>query len=300
MNASASLPDHPEGHLSPLDGGPTVLRMMLGAQLRRLREDKGISAEKAGYTIRASHSKISRMELGRVGFKERDVADLLTLYGVLDEAERAPILELVSRANEPGWWYNYNDLLPNWFEVYMGLEGAASIIRTYELQFIPGLLQTEDYARALIPLGFPEISEEELERRVQLRMRRQRRLLAGELRVWAVVDENALRRPIGGKAVMRAQVEHLIELSGRRNVTIQALPFNAGGHAAVSGAFSILRFPEATLPDIVYLEQLTSALYLDKPADIDRYLQVMNRLALEAAQPGDSREMLSRVLNRSS
>ncbi|WP_344452367.1 helix-turn-helix transcriptional regulator [Actinocorallia aurantiaca] len=273
--------------------------MMLGAQLRRLREEQGISAEKAGYTIRASHSKISRMELGRVGFKERDVADLLTLYGVTDEDERAPILDLVSKANEPGWWYNYNDLLPGWFEVYMGLEGAASIIRTYELQFIPGLLQTEDYARALIPLGFPEISDEELERRVQLRMRRQRRLLSGDLRVWAVVDENALRRPIGGKSVMRAQVEHLIDLSGRRNVTIQVLPFNAGGHAAVSGAFSLLRFPEATLPDIVYLEQLTSALYLDKPADIDRYLQVMNRLALEAAQPGDSREMLSRVLGRS-
>jgi len=274
--------------------------MMLGAQLRRLREEKGISAEQAGHAIRASHSKISRMELGRVGFKARDVADLLTLYGVDDEEERASVLELASRANEPGWWHNYSDLLPSWFEVYMGLEGAASIIRTYELQFIPGLLQTEDYARALIPLGYPDISKEELERRVQLRMRRQHRLLSGDLRVWAVVDENALRRPIGGKAVMRAQVEHLIELSGRRNVTIQVLPFNAGGHAAVSGAFSILRFPEATLPDIVYLEQLTSALYLDKPADIDRYLQVMNRLALEAAQPGDSREMLLRVLNRSS
>lgn len=300
MNASASLPEPPDGLPSPLDGGPTVLRMMLGAQLRRLREEKGISAEQAGHAIRASHSKISRMELGRVGFKARDVADLLTLYGVEDEEERASVLELASRANEPGWWHNYSDLLPSWFEVYMGLEGAASIIRTYELQFIPGLLQTEDYARALIPLGYPEISREELERRVQLRMRRQHRLLSGDLRVWAVVDENALRRPIGGKAVMRAQVEHLIELSGRRNVTIQVLPFNAGGHAAVSGAFSILRFPEATLPDIVYLEQLTSALYLDKPADIDRYLQVMNRLALEAAQPGDSREMLLRVLNRSS
>ena len=298
MNASASLPEHPEGHPSPLDGGPTVLRMMLGAQLRRLREEQGISAEKAGYTIRASHSKISRMELGRVGFKARDVADLLTLYGVLDDAERAPILDLVARANQPGWWHNYSDLLPGWFEVYMGLEGAASIIRTYELQFIPGLLQTEDYARALIPLGFPEISDGELERRVQLRMRRQRRLLAGDLRVWAVVDENALRRPIGGRSVMRSQVEHLIELSGRRNVTIQVLPFYAGGHAAVSGAFSILRFPESTLPDIVYLEQLTSALYLDKPADIDRYLQVMNRLALEAATPGDSREMLAKVLGR--
>lgn len=300
MNASASLPEPPDGLPSPLDGGPTVLRMMLGAQLRRLREEKGISAEQAGHAIRASHSKISRMELGRVGFKARDVADLLTLYGVDDEEERASVLELASRANEPGWWHNYSDLLPSWFEVYMGLEGAASIIRTYELQFIPGLLQTEDYARALIPLGYPDISKEELERRVQLRMRRQHRLLAGDLRVWAVVDENALRRPIGGKAVMRAQVEHLIELSGRRNVTIQVLPFNTGGHAAVSGAFSILRFPEATLPDIVYLEQLTSALYLDKPADIDRYLQVMNRLALEAAQPGDSREMLLRVLNRSS
>ncbi|MDX6740008.1 helix-turn-helix transcriptional regulator [Actinocorallia sp. A-T 12471] len=270
--------------------------MMLGAQLRKLREDRGISAEHAGYTIRASHSKISRMETGRVGFKERDVADLLTLYGVVDPGERDTMLELVARANEPGWWHNYNDLLPSWFEIYMGLEGAASLIRTYELQFVPGLLQTEGYARALIPLGYPEITGDELERRVQLRMRRQTRLHAADLRVWAIVDENALRRPIGGKAVMREQVEHLIELSTRPNVTIQVLPFNAGGHAGVSGAFSLLRFPEETLPDIVYLEQLTSALYLDKPADIDRYLQVMNRLALEAAQPEDSRDMLMRVL----
>lgn len=271
---------------------------MLGAQLRRLREGLEISTEEAGSTIRASHSKISRMELGRVGFKERDVADLLTLYRVTDPDERAATLELVRQANQPGWWHRDSDLLPAWFEVYMGLEVAASLIRTYEVQFIPGLLQTEEYARSVIGIELAELGEEELERRVHLRMLRQKRLLDGDLRFWAVLDENALRRPIGGRVVMREQTEHLLALTGLPNVTLQVLPFHAGAHAAVAGAFSILRFPEATLPDIVYLEQLTSALYLDKPTDIDRYTQVMNRVAVEAAQPDLSRGMLAKVLNK--
>nr|WP_222721439.1 helix-turn-helix transcriptional regulator [Actinomadura sp. HBU206391] len=280
-------------------GGPTVLRIVLGSHLRRLRERQNISAEDAGYAIRASHSKISRMELGRVGFKERDIADLLTLYGVVDPSERAVVLSLMEQANTPGWWHQYGDVLPSWFEVYIGLEEAASLIRTYEVQFVPGLLQTEDYARAVIRLGHPEASPGEIERRVRMRMTRRECLTGAEPPVlWAIMDEAALRRPMGGREVMRAQLEHLIEMSEMSNVTLQVVPFTAGGHAAAGGPFAILRFGEQSLPDIVYLEQLTSALYLDKPADVDKYLRTMNRLCVEAARPEHTSQVLSTLLNQ--
>jgi hypothetical protein len=277
--------------------GPTVLRRLLGAQLRRLRESKGIAREGAGYTIRASGSKISRLELGRVSFKERDVADLLTLYGVTDEQERVALLSLAREANTPGWWHRYGDILPGWFETYVGLEEAAELIRTYEVQFVPGLLQTADYARAVMTVGQAGAPAEEIERRVVLRMTRQKLLTRADApRLWAVVDEAALRRPIGGPAVMRAQIERLIETTRHPNVTLQVLPFRVGGHAAEGGAFTILRFPEPDLPDAVYVEQLTSALYLDKREDVDRYMEAMERLCIESDPPGRTAEILSGIL----
>ncbi len=279
-------------------GSPTVLRILLGTQLRRLRTGKGISREDAGYSIRASHAKISRLELGQVSFKERDVADLLTLYGVTDPGDRAPLLELARKANEPGWWHKYSDLLPSWFEIYIGLEGAASVIRTYENQFVPGLLQTPAYARAVIELAHENAPAGELERRVQLRTARQRRL-TGEspLTLWAVIDEAAVRRVLGGPEVMREQIEHLLELIAHHNVTLQIMPFDRGGHAAAGGPFSIMRFPERELPDVVYMEQLTSALYLDKVADSEHYVKVMDRLSVQAEQPRQTRAFLERLLN---
>lgn len=280
-------------------GGPTVLRIVLGSQLRRLREARGITCEEAGEAIRASHSKISRMELGRVRFRRRDVADLLSLYGVADEAERAAMLGLAERANEPGWWHSYTDILPNWFEVYIGLEEAASRIRCYEVQFVPGLLQTEDYARAVTLLGHPDAPGHEVERRVGLRMRRQS-LLEGDdpPHFWAVVDEAALRRPLGGVEVMRRQLRHLIELTELPHVTLQVVPFDLGGHAAAGGPFSILRFAERDLPDVVYLEQLTSALYLDKRDEVDHYLAVMERLCIDAEPATHIRDTLNRLLQQ--
>ncbi|HEY7484707.1 MAG TPA: helix-turn-helix transcriptional regulator [Streptosporangiaceae bacterium] len=278
-------------------GGPTVLRILLGAELRRLREARNISREQAGYAIRASDSKISRMELGRVGFKERDVSDLLSLYGVTDAEERAALTSLARQANTPGWWHSYSDVLPNWFEVYVGLEEAASRIRAYEVQFVPGLLQTEEYARAVTLLGYADAPEQEIDRRVRLRMMRQQ-LLVGEdaPHLWVVVDEAALRRPLGGRQAMRAQLERLIEASGQSNITIQVVPFHRGGHAAAGGPFSILRFAEPDLPDVVYLEQLTSALYLEKREDVDRYLAVMERLCLDAEPTSATVKILRRIL----
>jgi transcriptional regulator with XRE-family HTH domain len=278
-------------------GGPTVLRILLGSQLRQLREAKGIGREEAGYAIRASDSKISRLELGRVGFKERDVSDLLTLYGVTDERDREELLSLAAQANAPGWWHRYSDVLPSWFEVYVGLEEVAARIRAYEVQFVPGLLQTGDYARAVTMLGHPDASAEEIERRVTLRMTRQRLITAEDPpHLWAVVDEAALRRPVGGGEVMREQIRHLVELTGLPNVTLQVVPFEHGGHAAAGGPFSILRFSEPDLPDVVYLEQLTSALYLEKRDDIDRYLAVMERLCVEAEPVSATPDILKRIL----
>jgi transcriptional regulator with XRE-family HTH domain len=276
--------------------GPTVLRILLGSQLRMLREVKGITREEAGYAIRASGSKISRMELGRVSFKERDVTDLLRLYGV-DEDEAATLVELAIQANSPGWWHKYGDVLPDWFQVYVGLEEAASLIRLYEVQFVPGLLQTADYARAVVRLGQPGAATEEIERRISLRMGRQELLTKpGGPRLWAIVDEAALRRPIGGKEVMRAQLVQLLEATEQPQVTLQVMPFRSGGHAAEAGAFTIMRFPEPDLPDVVYLEQLTSALYLDKRDDVEKYTEVMERLSVEAESPERSVHILSGML----
>ncbi|MEW9549355.1 helix-turn-helix domain-containing protein [Nonomuraea sp. NPDC050783] len=277
-------------------GSPTVLRILLGTQLRRLRTEKGISREDAGYSIRASHAKISRLELGQVSFKQRDVADLLTLYGVTDPAERQQLLDLAKQANAPGWWHKYGDVLPGWFEVYIGLEGAASSIRTYENQFVPGLLQTPDYARAVIELAHEKATRAELDRRVALRTTRQRRLANG-LTLWAVIDEAVVRRTLGGPGVMRAQISHLLDATAERTITLQVMPFERGGHAAAGGPFSILRFPERELPDVVYMEQLTSALYLDKPADSDHYMEVMDRLSVQAETPRETRRFLERLLS---
>lgn len=280
-----------------LDGGPTVLRIIVGTHLRRLREVAGITPEAAGRAIRASHAKISRLELGRVGFKDRDVADLLTLYGVDDQEYRAFLLGLARQTNVHGWWHTYDDVVPRWFELYVGLEQAASLIRSYEVQFVPGLFQNQDYARAVVRLGHPSGSAAEVERRVSLRMARQALLTRPEApNVWAVIDESALCRPLGGEAVMRAQLAHLIDVAQLPNVTLQIVPFRSGGHAAAGGPFTILRFSDLDVPDVVYLEQLTSAVYLDKAKDVDHYLAVMECLCVAAQSVGDTAETLNKII----
>lgn len=277
--------------------GGTARRMVLGGQLRRLREAKGISREAAGYSIRGSGSKISRLELGRVSFKERDVADLLTLYGITEETQRQTFLDMVAQSSQPGWWHGYNDLMPAWFQDYVGLEESASRIETFEVQFVPGLLQTERYARAIVRRGLPGACDEEVERRVMLRMQRQKALEETYApSMWVAVDEAVLRRPIGGREVLREQLAHLLEISAHSSIELQIVPFDAGGSAAES-AFTILRFAEPELPDIVYLEHLGGAMYLDKPDDVDLYTRIARRLVNDAASPENTREMLSKRLN---
>ncbi len=272
-----------------------VPRILVGAYLRRLREARRISLEDAGNVIRASASKISRLETGRVGFKDRDIADLLTFYGVTEENERKTLRDLAVRANSPGWWHDYADVLPSWFDAYVGLEEAASQIRSYEVQFVPGLLQTEDYARSVIALGYSH--PKEISRRVGLRMARQAVLDRADPPILKMVlDEAVLMRPIGGRRVMKGQLRHLIEVSERPDVTIQVIPFSAGGHAAAGGAFSLMSFAEDEMPDVVYLEQLTSARYLDKPDLVGGYLAVMERLCASALTPAGSVQVLRETL----
>lgn len=279
-------------------GGPTVLRIVLGTHLRRLREANGFSREAAGEAIRGSHAKISRLELGRVGYKERDVADLLTLYGVLDQDQREEFLTLARHANNPGWWHKYSDVLPSWQETLLGLEEAAATIRTFDVQSVPGLLQTADYARAAAQLAHPTATPEEIERRVGLRMRRQQLLTRAEgPKLWAVMDEAALHRPFGTRAVMRDQLAHLLRIAEHPRVTLQLAPFHIGGLAS-SGPMTILRFGEPDLPDIVYLEQLTSALYLDKRSEVESYTMVMDRLCTAAETHTDSLRFLAEALER--
>lgn len=286
--------------MSAGEPGSVVRRMLLGSQLRRLRESRGITREAAGYSIRASESKISRMELGRVSFKTRDVEDLLTLYGITDDTERAALVGLAREANVAGWWHSYSDVLPSWFPTYVGLEGAASLIRVYEVQFVHGLLQTEAYAHAVVARGMKDATPADIDRRVSLRLERQKYLVSENAPdVHIVLDEAALRRPYGDREVMRGQLQHLIEFSERPNVRLQVMPFGFGGHAGESGAFTILSFPESDLSDVVYLEQLTSALYLDKREDVAQYEQVLQELQGDSPSPAQSRDLLRGLLQLS-
>ena len=285
--------------LFPRDDGPPAVRILVGAYLRRLRNECGLTRGEAGASIGAPESEIGRMELGRLSFIERDVLGLLSCYGVHDERERSVLLARVREANAPDRSHAYSDVTPNWFRRYLGLEATAALIRTYEVQCVPGLLQTEGYARAVTPLGPGAAWRDEIADRVRLRLDRQQVLTRPHPpKLWAVVDEAALRRPVGSTRVMRDQLEALIAIVTKLpNVRLQVLPLAAGGHAAAGGSFSILRFPQQDVPDLVYLEQLTSALYLNGRADVDFYFDAVNRLFVEAAPLEDTVRILDRIID---
>lgn len=274
----------------------TVRRILLGSLLRRLREQKNISMREAGYHIRATESKISRLETGKVSFKDRDVEDLLSFYGVNDPKEREQVLDLVREANTLGWWHSFGEVLPSWFEAYVGLESAASVVRAYEVQFIPGLLQCPEYVDAVVSANRSQ-SAMEIKRRVELRQRRQASLERPDAPIlWVVLDEASLRRPIGGPGVMKSQISYLIEQADRPNVTIQLLPYSVGAHAAEGGAFTLLRFAEADLPDVVYLEHLTGAQYIERPEDVEQYARAMDRISVDALHPDATIKALNALL----
>jgi transcriptional regulator with XRE-family HTH domain len=269
--------------------------MVLGGRLRRLRESRGIMSAEAGEAIRASRSKISRLELGRIGFKRRDVVDLLALYGVHDDLERDGWLAQVEQANASGWVHDYSDVLPEGGETRLELEQAAGVIRSYEVQFVPGLLQNADYARAVIRSDHPDASRAEVERRVDLQIERRQLLYCPQPpALWVVVDEAVLHRQPDGAMTLRQQLEHLIEITQLPHVTLQVVPFRTG--VAAGGAITLLRFSEPELADVVFLEQGTGALCLSKPADTDHYTQVMDRLSTFAETPEATIMILHRIL----
>ncbi|MFB9839060.1 helix-turn-helix domain-containing protein [Actinoallomurus acaciae] len=276
---------------------PTVRRRIVGAQLRRLRESRGLGRRQAADSIGVGESRLSRVETGRAGLDEEDVRRLLELYGISRQEERDALLTLVQEANRPGWLQAFSGAMPAWFRPYVDLEEAAQVIRTYEVQFVPGLLQTADYARAVISQGRAMPSAEETDRRVELRLRRQRILTEpNPTRLWAVIDEAALWRPIGGSEVARAQLRALLDAAQLQHITVQVMPFRVGGHAGEAGAFSILRFPEPELHDIAYVEQLTGAMYLERDDDMDSYGAAMERLCVQSASPQESMDLISKII----
>jgi transcriptional regulator with XRE-family HTH domain len=276
---------------------PTVRRRIMGAQLRRLRETSGVTRREAAASIGLGESKLSRIETGRVGLDEDDLQRLLKLYGIHEPDERDALLTLAREANRPGWLQDYSGAMPAWFRPYVDLEEAAQVIRTYEVQFVPGLLQTEDYARAVITQGRTDRPEEEVAARVELRLRRQRILTASNpTRLWAVIDEAALWRPIGGSDVSRAQLRALLDAARLQHITVQVMPFHVGGHAGEAGAFTILRFPDPELHDIAYVEQLTGAMYLERDDDMDSYGAAMERLCVQSASPEESMDLISKII----
>jgi hypothetical protein len=278
-------------------GSPTVLRMILGRQLQALREQAALSYQQAADAIYASEWTLRRIEAGKGALKPLNIKSLLVTYGITDVREIDAFLGLARDASRPGWWHTYTDVLPDWFTVAVGLEESAALIRAYQPQVVPGLLQTEAYARAITAASFPSEQGEDSERRVALRLARQDLLKRpAPPEYWVVLEETVLRRPIGGPDVMRGQVEYLIECAARPNITLQVLPFSAGWHPAMYGMFNLFRFPDDALPDVVYSEALTSAYYLNKPEETTKYTEALDRMAAQAATPDQTITILREIL----
>jgi transcriptional regulator with XRE-family HTH domain len=278
------------------ENSPTVRRRRLALELRRLREAARLTCEEVAEHLECSASKISRVETGRVSVSPRDVRDMLELYGV-PAAQRESLVQLARDSRQKGWWHAYSDTMQPQMATYIGLESAASEIRIYEVSLIPGLLQTEDYARAVIRAGMVNSPAEDIDRRVSLLMARQPAVVRDDPpKVWAVLDEAALRRRVGGSGLMRLQLEHLLAQAALPNVAVQVIPFAGGAHPAMGRPFIILVFPERVDTDVVYLEDLTSALYLEDVAEVDRYNVFFNHLRATALSFDDSAALITSVL----
>jgi transcriptional regulator with XRE-family HTH domain len=280
-----------------VSASPTVRRRQLGAELRRLREGAGLGIEDAAARLECSLSKISRMETGRVPVRSRDVRDLLDLYGVTDDAACEPLLTLARESRQRGWWQPYSDVVPSWLEVYLGLEAAAASISIFETGLVPGLLQTADYTRAVVRAMRPDVRDQEIERRVSLRMTRQQLVVKDEpVMLWVVLDEAVLRRPVGGPAVLRGQLLRILERAEFPHVTVQVLPFSAGAHAGLGASFTLLAFPEPADPEVVYVEELTSSFYVERLEEVRWHRIVLDHLRAAALSPDRSAEMIDEVV----
>ncbi|EST39472.1 XRE family transcriptional regulator [Streptomycetaceae bacterium MP113-05] len=273
---------------------PTVRRRRLGQELRRLRELRGMTAEEVADRLLVSQSKISRLENGRRSISQRDVRDLCGVYEVEDHRIVDSLMQMAKESRQQGWWHAFGDIP---YSVYIGLETDAASLRVYEPQVVPGLLQTRSYAAAVVAGALPEASTEDVEKRVQVRMRRQDRITdpGHPLRLWAVLDEATLRRAVGGPQTMVQQLEHLIELSRLPHLTLQVMPFAMGAHPGVNGQYAILEFPETTDSTVIYLEGVTSDLYLEKANDVQSYSVMYEHLRAQALNADQTREFIEEV-----
>lgn len=272
---------------------PTVRRRRLRSELRKLRTDLGLTIEdvqeRTGGDIRVS--TLSRWETGERSVRPNDLRALLDVYGVTDEQARETLLTLCRQAKERGWWQSYGSAVPGWFQFYVGLESEASTIHEYSGELVPGLLQTPDYYRAFLHTA---PADADIDPKIQVRTERQERLASadGAPEYWAVLNEAVVRRSVGSEVTMREQLEHLVKLADRSNVTIQILPFSAGVHPAMDGGFSILGFPEPSDPSVVYLENPAGSVYLEEAAEIDRFSRMFTHIIAKALSPEDSRRLL--------
>lgn len=274
---------------------PTARRRRLATALRQLREARKLSCMEVGETVGWSESKVSRIETGRTGIRSDDLDRLLDAYGV-DEPTRTALHSVRRQASHRGWWSTYGDALPSWFQGYVGLEDGAKSVMVYQGQLVPGLLQTDDYATAVMRAHQPSVASDEIERQLSARAARQALLTRSEpLELWTVLDEAVLHRVVGGREVMTAQLHRLRELAALPNVTLQVLPYTHGAHAAMGTSFIQMKFPEAGDTDIIYIEDLTTSQYLEKPADIERYRLVADHLRASALPPEASVSFLKRV-----
>ncbi|MEU9348079.1 helix-turn-helix transcriptional regulator [Streptomyces sp. NPDC048278] len=271
---------------------PTVRRRRLGQELRRLRELKGMTAEEVAERLLVSQSKISRLENGRRSISQRDVRDLCGVYEVEDQRVVESLMEMARDSRQQGWWHAFGDIP---YSVYIGLETDAESLRVYEPQLVTGLLQTRAYAEALVQGALPETSAADIEKRVQVRMRRQERITAehNPLRLWVVLDEAALRRLVGNRLVMREQLEYLIEMSQQPHITVQVLPFECGAHPGLNGQYAILEFADAADSSVVYLEGVTSDLYLEKAHDVQKYAVMYEHLRAQSLNVEQSRQFIA-------
>ena len=275
-------------------GAPTVLRMILGKRLQDLRLSAGVSLDEAAKALRVKPLTIRRLEKAEVSLKILYVELLLQTYGV-DRQEIDEFIELAEKANRPGWWHRYRDVLPGWFTAYVSLESGARTLRTYEPHYVTGLLQTRGYARAVLRAGFPNDSDEELERRVDLRLRRQSLLTKPAApTLWVVMEEAVLHRVVGGPDVMREQIDALLAAAEMEHVSLDIVPFSAGAHTGAFAAFTYFRFDEPELPDIVYTELLSGAVYLDQRSDVSAHLEAHNRMSLLTSTT-ESKALLNRM-----
>ncbi|MEU6365837.1 helix-turn-helix transcriptional regulator [Streptomyces sp. NPDC046931] len=275
---------------------PTVGQVVLGRRLVDLRERAGLKREEAARILRVAPATVRRMETAEVALKIPYLQLLLKAYGVSDE-EAGSFVQLAEEANKPGWWQRFHDILPGWFSMYVSLEGAAALIRQYEPHFVPGIMQTEDYARGVLRSGaVGQTSPEDIERHVALRMRRQALLTRENApRIWVVMEETALRRPVAGPHDMRTQLDRLLEVTQLPHVTLQVLEFSSGPHPGTYGPFVLFRFAMSELPDMVYSEYLTGAVYLDARTEVANHLEVMDRMAAQAATAQRTKEILENL-----